>query len=655
MSKKNVPHSATGVLRFLHDARGNIMPMAAIGMVTMAGLVGGGVDISRGYMVQNRLQNACDSAVLAGRRAVSDDGFDTNAQAQANAYFNTNFDEAGEGTSSTSFTPVSVDGGNQIDGTASTKLSTAVMQLFGFDEMTLSVACSASMSVGNSDIMMVLDTTGSMDWTISGYSTTDDSLRRITFLQDAMKDFYDTVNTATSAGNTRVRYGFVPYSSSVNVGRLLNPAWLRDTVDIQSRRALFTTTTTSTVVGYEPPVITNDSGTTSTYSTNWSNYTGTRYSSESACLNALPSNTDWTDYGSSSSTSNTYINGADQRITEDRVEQGQTRTRYRCRYSRNRGNYRRQERDQYRSTYTETVSTEDPIYNTTTTSEFDDWYYERIDDIDTSNFKLFNPVTVANGTDGANVSYTWEGCIEERSTTAASSFSYSSLLGMTPDVNDLDLDTAPTTNEDTQWAPLWGQLSYRRGTNYYIYNEDAGYDGYKTPYFCPSAAQQFTTMTETEFDAYADALNPEGNTYHDLGMIWGGRLSSPSGMFSTNVTAAPTNGGAVARHLIFMTDGFMQPSYSTHSAYGTEYYDERITDDGITDITDRHTSRFLAVCEAVKAKGIRVWVIAFASALTDDLTACASDDSAFDADSSDSLNNAFQEIAKNVGELRVVQ
>ncbi len=111
----------------------------------------------------------------------------------------------------------------------------------------------------------------------------------------------------------------------------------------------------------------------------------------------------------------------------------------------------------------------------------------------------------------------------------------------------------------------------------------------------------------------------------------------------------------MARHLIFLTDGEMQPSFSIYSSYGTEYYDRRITDNGTTAITSRHTSRFRAVCEAIKAKGIRIWVIAFASDLTSDLTTCASDDSSFEASDASELNEAFQEIAKDVGELRVIQ
>jgi hypothetical protein len=139
-------------------------------------------------------------------------------------------------------------------------------------------------------------------------------------------------------------------------------------------------------------------------------------------------------------------------------------------------------------------------------------------------------------------------------------------------------------------------------------------------------------------------------------MIWGGRMISPTGMWKTLVNEDPSNGGEVARHIIFMTDGEMEPNSYIAQAWGMEFWDRLVT--GTSSLSNdeaRHTSRFLATCEAIKDKGVRVWVIAFTSTLSTDLQTCASDDSSYTANSATELNNAFQEIAKQVGELRVVQ
>ncbi|WP_235901058.1 pilus assembly protein TadG-related protein [Pontixanthobacter aquaemixtae] len=636
------------------------MPMAAIGMIAMAGMVGGGVDVSRAYMVQNRLQNACDAGVLAGRRAVDDDGFDTQAKAQADRYFDTNFDQTTEGTTATTFTPTTPDGGNSVEATATTQLSTMVMRLFGFSQFNLSVNCSASMSVGNSDVMMVLDTTGSMDWTIGGSTTSDDSLRRITYLRAAMKDFYDTVAAAQSGGNSRVRYGFVPYSQSVNVGQLLydeDPSYIVDSWTYQSREPVYDVEETTTTTGWEPPVYTSSEGYTDTSSGSWYYYDGVRYRDSDDCEDDKPNDTSWANHGGSNTSTSQEINSAGQRVTTTTTSQEQRRTDYACyRYRSNR--YYIIYRTQERSYDQNSIATEDPITTTTSTTVFDKWNYTPVT-YDTSTYKTFSAVTTPTGTDGAAQSSTWAGCIQERDTVAQDTFSYSSVNGITPQAAyDLDIDTEPNGSAGRKWRPLWPEISYYRTTsssNRYYSSANSSDYGDKTSEACPVAAQLLTVMSESEFDAYADSLDPQGSTYHDIGMIWGARLSSPDGIFQSNVLSSAANGGAVARHIIFMTDGQMSTNTGSQTAWGVEWHDRRVTDDGSSNNNDRHSARFLAVCEAAKAKGIRVWVIAFASALTTNLESCASADSAFPAASASQLNSAFQEIAKDVGELRVVQ
>lgn len=112
----------------------------------------------------------------------------------------------------------------------------------------------------------------------------------------------------------------------------------------------------------------------------------------------------------------------------------------------------------------------------------------------------------------------------------------------------------------------------------------------------------------------------------------------------------------MSRHIIFMSDGSMDPEQISQSAWGIEELDRRVTDDG-SDSQDksRHTSRFQAICAAIKAKGIRVWTISFTTGASSVLTTCASPKSAFNADDASELNAAFQEIAKQVGELRLTQ
>jgi len=624
---------------------GNVLPLAAVGMLVAAAVVGSGIDLSRAYKVENRLQSACDAGVLAGRRTVTTNGFDAASQSAAKAFFAANFDDGRQETHSTAFTVTADEKANTVTGKATTVLDTLIMRIFGYNDFTLSVTCGSSMGVGNADIMMVLDTTGSMNNSLS-YSQT-----RIMALRDAMKNFYDTLANATSGTNARIRYGFVPYSSSVNVGRLLydeDPSYLVDTRTYQSRQAYFIDYTSATKSAGTPSYQ-NYSG------AGWYLLSNTSYSNNK-CGYQVPSNdAGYSDYGSPSSSTSKSGSGSSLTITKT-TTQGQRKASYQC--SRSSYGYSYyiwvyyETRDKVTS---DTYSNAQVVTKPTSNSDFYYWEYKPVS-YSTSQYKAFSPVTTYTGESGATVSSTWAGCIEERSTTASSSFSYSSSNGYSPSgALDIDIDTAPSSADSTKWAPMWPEVAYRR-FNQYGYRTTATSDsGRSASSYCPAKAQLLTGMSEGTFDAYADSLSAEGSTYLDIGMIWGGRMLSPDGIFADNVNTEPSNGGEVSRHIVFMTDGVMEPNYDIQQAWGMEYWDRRVTSDGYSDDTARHTSRFLAVCNAIKDKGIRIWVVAFTSGLSDDLKTCASDNSSFTANSSAELNTAFQEIAKQVGELRIVE
>ncbi|MFN3456858.1 MAG: pilus assembly protein [Novosphingobium sp.] len=647
----------SGFLTRLHrSTTGSVLPIAAASVPVIIALIGGGLDINRVYKARNRLQSACDAGTLAGRRAITTNGYDATARAQANAYFNTNFVQNDLGATGTSFTTASANNGNLITGTAQTTVQTVVMNLLGVETIPVEVTCSATMGVGNSDITMVLDTTGSMGSTLSGTTQT-----RIQALRAAMKNFYDTVATATQGSNARIRYGFVPYSSSVNVGRLiynLDPRYLADTWQIQSREPVFNTITERVFTGWSAPVNTSEQ----TYSTetvgNTSQFSSTNYTSQANCNNARPADLAWANNGNASTSTSTTTNGAGQQVVTTTTTQPQRKTTYVCQQASN-NRWRVFSFNTTRNFITRNFATSDPIYETRTRQEFANWAYKEVS-VDTSVYKTFAAVSKPNGTNGAAASYTWGGCIEERESDATGSISYSSVSGMSPSTAlDLDVDLVPDDDADTKWGPMWPELAYYRTVSNWqgTFLTDAVQtsQGTRASSYCPYQAQLLSTMNQSAFYSYADALSASGSTYHDIGMLWGLRLSSPEGPWANTVNVLPTNGGKVSRHIIFMTDGQMEPSISIQSSYGIEWHDRRVTDDGQTNQAARHTLRFRALCDNAKDKGFRVWVIAFASSLTTDLSYCASSNSSFLATNATQLNNVFQEIAKNVGELRVYQ
>lgn len=220
------PSGTLARLRF--DTRGNAMAIMAMSMIPITAMIGSGVDMSRAYLTQSRLQQACDAAALAIRRNMTGNVLAAADVTEGRKFFDFNFPAGTYETSALTFTVAQVNGTNAISIGSSVTLPNKVMTLFGYQTQQISVSCNASQDFVSTDIVMVLDVTGSMA------DPTADGVVKMTGMRNAVLSFYDELKPAQDALESkglRLRYSFVPYSSTVNVGKLLmaaNCASLRD-------------------------------------------------------------------------------------------------------------------------------------------------------------------------------------------------------------------------------------------------------------------------------------------------------------------------------------------------------------------------------------------------------------------------------------------
>ncbi|HEU4821635.1 MAG TPA: Tad domain-containing protein, partial [Qipengyuania sp.] len=124
----------TGFLRRLgRDTAGNVFALTAAAVIPMIGVVGGAIDTSRLYLTRSRLQAACDSAVLAGRKAMTTNTYTAGAQEdqRARAMFTFNYQDADFQTTGTAFNP-SADANGRLNATAQTSVPMTLMRMFGF-------------------------------------------------------------------------------------------------------------------------------------------------------------------------------------------------------------------------------------------------------------------------------------------------------------------------------------------------------------------------------------------------------------------------------------------------------------------------------------------------------------------------------------------
>lgn len=667
-NRKASPFKSQIFKRLLKDQSGNAIIFIGASLIPMLALVGGGVDASRGYMAQARLQQACDAATLAGRRAVGDDSFDANAELQANRLFNANFETGFLGSVNTRFTASSTDNGNTVQGAASAEIPTVIMRIFGNTEITVSATCEAALNVANADVMMVLDTTGSMRLSPDGSDLGTDSNgnavagSRMFALRDAAKSFYTVLENATSVTRARVRYGFVPYTATVNVGHLLmnnNGASLLtgsrtgDTHTYPSRRAVYEIETEGDTV-------------TDQFDTTFRHTDGSdAYLTEDNC-NRYANNQSF-DYYTVANFRATLRNHNEPNPGNP-VTVGNTTSSFSFvswqggfRFPDGRLILRCTRRE---NSETQLITTQETYDGSLPGATFLRFEYSNltwpVDDY-VSSIDPTNPATrrPSEREDEPAIFDRWAGCIEERDTVEAApdDISFSSFGGITPtDASDLDIDGIPT-NVATRWRPYWPEIIYNRVNDSFtsFVQDSVANRGLLAFDNCPQPAQLLSELTQEEYNNYIDSLKPKGSTYHDIGAIWGARLASPEGIFQANVNSTAPNNGFVSRNMIFLTDGTLEPNRFTYSAYGTEFQNPLIGPSNSTtdDLRLRHDARFLAVCSAIKAKKIRIFVIAFGTGLTDSLRSCASADSAFVANDANALNDRFLQIATNIADLRL--
>ncbi|NCO50282.1 MAG: pilus assembly protein TadG, partial [Sphingomonadales bacterium] len=589
---------------FLQELRsntaGNTLAMAGMALFPLAAMIGGGVDMSRIYLVQTRLQQACDAGALAGRRQMAGGYWGANnnaANTAANNMFRANFDTNAYGSydGTTAFS----ENAGTVTGTATVKLDMAVMQMFGFGTKNVSVECDASMAIPNTDVMFVLDTTGSMNCPDTGSNycgnngDVEASNARIRGLRSAVKCFYETLakrdsdedcgsTPASGSENTaHLRFGFMPYSTNVNVGKLLPNDFLANNWTYQSREAV--TRLENVVVDYEagtPYVY----GSTYYYDGSWSRRStvDTHYNVRNsyACNSLQPDDYDEMSGNESGRFSESSWTSGGNRITRWYTDETGTRYDYSTQYSSSRDRCRIRLRTRTLLQRREYRQVDTPVYEQQ--QVFSHYDYKpvtfNVSGLKAGGSSWNNSIDLPIGNQGLDTGVTWDGCIEERQTVRTTNFN-----PIPTAAYDLDIDRVPTTgNPATQWGPLLEDAVWGR---YGGYNNSRTTDTVSSSYTlsrnfsytCANEARKLQRWDNpADFDNYLDDLDATGSTYHDIGLIWGARFLSPTGIFAAE-NATTDNGGAIDRHLIFMTDGDTVTSNSQYTSYGVEWYDRRRT------------------------------------------------------------------------------
>ncbi len=163
---------------------------------------------------------------------------------------------------------------------------------------------------------------------------------------------------------------------------------------------------------------------------------------------------------------------------------------------------------------------------------------------------------------------------------------------------------------------------------------------------CPRAMVTPMTNNQTELETGIDALQATGNTYINVGLVWGYRMISPEFPFEEG---APWGDEHWKKAVILMTDGLNEPN-SNYSAYGPS------SGAGIT--SAKLNNRVLDVCDELKDKDVLVYTITFDKGVnkaTKNLfKECATQPSMwYDAPTDEKLQEVYLSIARELSNLHL--
>ena len=677
----------------LSDASANTIAIGAAAMVPLLAMIGGAVDASRFYMAETRMQAACDAGALAARRAMADDTFTNAHKTIGENFYDQNFETGMFGMTGQARTYVGTQAG-EVNGTASGTLPTSLMGIFGYGQFDLSVSCTADINISNTDIMFVVDVTGSMNCapdnpTGGNCGNSEDAGAKMIGLRSAVMTFYDTVEASTSP-QAQVRYGMVPYASNVNVGDAIvaeNSSWMASEAVFESRWAVFENTEEWVDIGEQILEVGEPYDIQEPYYDFETDYVG----SESTCAALAPAsyenemvstlgthqgeddqyvegNFRYTVYDDDNETLRNGVGGYDYRSSDGRCRYGWEVTEFKADV-----------------TFAEVEELQSGGI------EFVEWVYGQVDtasppggdnpagspagweSVDLTTLYDSTPqVSVPIGGSGNMATQTWDGCIEEADTVATTNFD-----PIPSGALDMNINLVPSTQAE-RWKPVVKNLVWERRNGSGISettstNKNNGsitlndvaeservnangdiVDQSRPGYSCPKEAFRLTDISRSDLQAYVDSLQGRSNTYHDIGMLWGARFISPNGIFSSSNAAAP-NGDAIARHIVFMTDGLLAPNWEVYGMYGLERWTRRVAGGNWNNLNTAHAERFQAACRLARQENISVWVVAFGTELTENLSDCATPGRAFVADDSTELGETFEEIAQRIAALRLTQ
>ncbi len=193
--------------KYIKNNQGVVAIVFVMALPMVIAAAGIATDLAVAYNAKARLMGALDKAALA---VGSSSGTEAELQERMTNFFEANYPEEGLGAT---FNVTLTLTENTITATASTRVDTLFMSVFGKEYIDISGVTEVVRELAGIEAVLVLDVTGSMGGS------------NITALKTASTNFFDIMFTNITDPEW-LKIGIVPYADSVNVGKYgagLNP------------------------------------------------------------------------------------------------------------------------------------------------------------------------------------------------------------------------------------------------------------------------------------------------------------------------------------------------------------------------------------------------------------------------------------------------
>lgn len=196
---------------FGSDRSGGVAILFGLLVIVLVGFIGFAIDYTRSIRITMDAQYSLDAAALAAARAKSMN--DGDPQQVADQFFNSNFVVKND-TQSYSVATVIDEGERQIKVSVAAKMRTYFARVVGFNEFDINLRAISTYGVTASELVLVLDNTGSM------------AGAKLQALKSAATGLVDTIYDVPNADDS-VRIGIVPFAQYVKVGmEYRNASWI---------------------------------------------------------------------------------------------------------------------------------------------------------------------------------------------------------------------------------------------------------------------------------------------------------------------------------------------------------------------------------------------------------------------------------------------